>query len=302
MKDNICKENELISVVIPTYNRAKIISRSIESVLSQTYRDIELIIVDDGSTDDTVKNLRNIKDKRLRIVQLEKNSGMCAARNAGAKVAKGVYIAVQDSDVIWDEKKIERQYLHIKNTNYDITFCRVSRGIENGKMSTIPGKNFTLSDDIYKMLLAGNFIDSPTILMKKKVIDLVEFDPIVRRFTDWDFSLRALKAGCKIGYLPELLVTSYVQNDSTAVTVNSYKSIKFIYKRFKDDIKLYPDVNATFLYNLGVNCSVNNKKLANTHFMDSLKLQFLWKVLIRLILNKLGITNILRSIKRSVTQ
>ena len=102
MKDNISNENELISVVIPTYNRADIISKSIESVLNQTYRNIELIIVDDGSTDDTVKSLENIKDKRLRILQLEKNSGMCAARNAGANVAKGAYIAVQDSDVIWD--------------------------------------------------------------------------------------------------------------------------------------------------------------------------------------------------------
>jgi len=300
MKDNISNENELISVVIPTYNRADIISKSIESVLNQTYRNIELIIVDDGSTDDTVKSLENIKDKRLRILQLEKNSGMCAARNAGANVAKGAYIAVQDSDVIWDEKKIERQYQHIKNKNYDITFCRVSRGIENEKMSIIPGEKFTLNDDIYKMLLAENFIDSPSILMKKKVIDLVEFDPIVRRFTDWDFSLRALKSGCNIGYLPELLVTSYIQNDSTSITENSYKSLEFIYNRFKDDIKSYPDVHATFLYNLGFNCSVNNKKLANTHFRNSLKLQFSWKRVMRITLLNIGLMEVVRTIKNKM--
>ncbi len=108
------KENELISVVIPTYNRAHIISKSIESVLNQTYGNIELIIVDDGSTDDTVKTLRNIKDKRLKIVQLEKNSGMCAARNAGTKVSKGKYIAIHDSDDIWDLEKLEKQYKFMK--------------------------------------------------------------------------------------------------------------------------------------------------------------------------------------------
>ena len=289
MKDNISKENELISVIIPTYNRADIISKSIESVLNQTYRNIELIIVDDGSTDDTIKSLGNIKDKRLRVVQLEKNSGMCAARNAGANVAKGAYIAVQDSDVIWDEKKIERQYQHIKNTNYDITFCRVLRGIENGIMTTIPRDNFTLSDDIYKMLLAGNFIDSPTILMKKKVIDLVEFDPIVRRFTDWDFSLRALKSGFSIGYLPEILVTSYIQNDSTSNTENEYESLKFIYNRFKEDIDIYPEVKAICLYNFGAICSLSNRKSAIMYFRESLKLKFSWKTAIRLMLLNIGL-------------
>ncbi|WP_272152050.1 glycosyltransferase family 2 protein [Tenacibaculum aiptasiae] len=300
MKDNISKGNELISVVIPTYNRADIISKSIESVLNQTYRNIELIIVDDGSTDDTVKNLREIKDKRLRIVQLEKNSGMCAARNAGAKVANGVYIAVQDSDVIWDEKKIERQYEHIKNTNFDITFCRVSRGIENGIMTTIPRDNFTLNDDIYKMLLTGNFIDSPTILMKKKVTDLVEFDPIVRRFTDWDFSLRALKSGFSIGYLPELLVTSYIQNDSTSNTENEYESLKFIYNRFKEDIDLYPEVKAICLYNFGAICSSSNRKSAIMYFRESLKLKFFWKTVIRLILLKIGLMEFVAIIRKKL--
>lgn len=299
MKDNISKENELISVVIPTYNRANIISKSIESVLNQTYKNIELIIVDDGSTDDTVKNLRKIKDERLRIVQLEKNSGMCAARNAGAKVAKGAYIAVQDSDVIWDEKKIERQYQHIKNTNDDITFCRVSRGIENGIMTTIPRDNFILSGDIYKMLLTGNFIDSPTILMKKKVTDLVEFDPIVRRFTDWDFSLRALKSGFSIGYLPELLVTSYIQNDSTSNTENEYKSLKFIYDRFKEDIDLYPEVKSICLYNFGVICSLSDRKLAIMYFRESLKLKFSWKTVLRLIVLKMRLMKFVAIIRKN---
>lgn len=136
--------------------------------------------------------------------------------------------------------------------------------------------------------------------MKKKVIDLVEFDPIVRRFTDWDFSLRALKSGCNIGYLPELLVTSYIQNDSTSITENSYKSLEFIYNRFKDDIKSYPDVHATFLYNLGFNCSVNNKKLANTHFRNSLKLQFSWKRVLRITLLNIGLMEVVRTIKNKM--
>ncbi len=302
MKDNIWNENELISVVIPTYNRAYIIFKSIESVLNQTYRNIELIIVDDGSTDDTVKNLRNIKDKRLQIVQLEKNSGMCAARNAGTKVSKGKYIAIHDSDDIWDLEKLEKQYKFMKKTGCDLAFCQMRRINVNGKEQIVPNKDITMDGDLYHKLLKGSFIPSITIMMKNELANKVEFDPEVRRFTDWDFALRVVKANYKISYLPEILATSYIQNDSSAVTENKYKSIEFIYKRYKDEIMPYPDVHAIFSYNLGVNCSVNNRKLANIHFMNSLKLQFSWKVLFRLILNKLGVTNILKSIKRSLTQ
>ncbi len=302
IKDNICKENELISVIIPSYNRAHIISKSIESVLGQTYKNIELIVVDDGSSDNTEKELKKIADDRFKYVMLEKNSGMCAARNAGTNVAKGSYIAIHDSDDIWDLEKLEKQYEHMKITDSDLSFCKMRRINMEGKEQIVPNEDIEIGDGLYHQLLKGNFIASITIMMKRELANKVEFDPEVRRFTDWDFVLRVVKADYKISYLPEILATSYIQNDSSAVTQNKYKSIEFIYKRYKDEIISYPDVHAIFLYYLGVNCSDNNKKLADTHFMNSLKLQFSWKVLFRLIVNKLGWINFLKSIKRSLTQ
>ena len=90
----------MISVIIPTYNRAGTLLAAAQSVLQQTYRDIELIIVDDGSTDDTSKVVSALQDGRVRYIPLGKNRGACAARNRGIDEAKGEYIAFQDLSLI----------------------------------------------------------------------------------------------------------------------------------------------------------------------------------------------------------
>ena len=100
----------MISVIIPTYNRAGTLLAAAQSVLQQTYRDIELIIVDDGSTDDTSKVVSALQDGRVRYIPLGKNCGACAARNRGIDEAKGEYIAFQDSDDLWHSDKLEREF------------------------------------------------------------------------------------------------------------------------------------------------------------------------------------------------
>ena len=115
----------MISVVIPSYNRENTISNSIESVLKQTYSDIEVIVVDDGSTDKTEDIVKGIGDNRIRYIKLEKNSGACVARNIGIMNANGSYIAFQDSDDIWHPDKLEKQYQAIKKYNADLVFCKM---------------------------------------------------------------------------------------------------------------------------------------------------------------------------------
>ena len=90
-----------VSVIIPTYNRANLIGRSIQSVLGQTYRDFEVIIIDDNSTDNTGEVVRSFRDPRIIYIKLSSNSGVSAARNQGIQMAKGTYIAFQDSDDEW---------------------------------------------------------------------------------------------------------------------------------------------------------------------------------------------------------
>ena len=110
----------MVTVVIPTFNRAKVIERAINSVLSQTYTDLELLVIDDCSTDDTKDIISSIKDKRLKYFCLPHNSGACAARNKGIELAAGEYIAFQDSD---DALKrfflMERECVYRQEKNLD---------------------------------------------------------------------------------------------------------------------------------------------------------------------------------------
>ena len=101
-------QNEpLVSVIIPTYNRRNTILASVNSVLNQTFKNIELIVVDDCSTDDTISILEQINDKRLKIIRHSKNKGQNAARNTGIKASTGEYIAHHDSDDIWRLNKLK---------------------------------------------------------------------------------------------------------------------------------------------------------------------------------------------------
>lgn len=111
-----------VSVILPTYNRSKTLDRAIRSVLSQTYKDFELIVVDDGSTDNTEALIKNIilLDKRVKYLKLQTNSDVCKARNTGILASSGKYIAFQDSDDEWLPEKLMKQVEIIKTQPEDV--------------------------------------------------------------------------------------------------------------------------------------------------------------------------------------
>jgi glycosyltransferase involved in cell wall biosynthesis len=120
------------SVGIPTYNRAGVISQTIENIFQQTYRNFELIIVDDGSTDDTQAKLRQYGD-RIRVVT-QANSGPAVARNRGAGLARGEIIAFQDSDDLWKPTKLERQVALMEmDRSIPCCLCSILLRVINGK-------------------------------------------------------------------------------------------------------------------------------------------------------------------------
>lgn len=104
----------MVSVVIPCYNAARFIYQSIDSILKQTFSAIELIIVDDGSTDDTVRLIREFKDQRIKLILLEENLGNYYARNTGIRAAQGKYIAMFDADDVSECNRIEIQYNYLE--------------------------------------------------------------------------------------------------------------------------------------------------------------------------------------------
>jgi len=113
--------NPLVSAIIPTYNRAHVICDAVESILAQTYREIEVIVVDDGSKDDTLPRLKQYGD-RIRVVS-QANAGPAAARNRGIAVAQGELIAFLDSDDLWLSTKIERQVALLQRAGESVPCC-----------------------------------------------------------------------------------------------------------------------------------------------------------------------------------
>lgn len=185
-----------VSIVIPTYNRSRLLARAVKSVLNQTYQDFELIIVDDASTDNTEEVVNSFNDKRIRYLRHEKNKGEAAARNTGIKAAKYDYIAQQDSDDEWLPEKLAKQVRAFENCPPQIGV--VYTGFwkeENGQRTYIPFEWIDKKEgDIHQQLLKGNFIGSPAVLVKKECFDNVGlFDERLHNLVDWEMWLRISK-------------------------------------------------------------------------------------------------------------
>lgn len=211
----------MVSVIIPTYNRKATILRSVNSVLEQTYSDIEVIVVDDCSTDDTEDVIKSIKNNKLKYIRCSQNGGVAAARNIGLENAQGEYIAFNDSDDIWRANKLEMQMKELeKNSDYGMIYCAFSRRKGDKILFTMPSgkqnRNF-LSGRMFDFLIGGNVIGTPTMLIKREVFDAVgNFKAGLKRIDDYEFVLRVANK-FSIGYVDEVLVDTYELQDGINV-------------------------------------------------------------------------------------
>lgn len=228
----------MISVILPTYNRAATLKRAVDSVLNQTYSDIELIVVDDCSTDDTEKIIDGYDDNRLQYVKLKKNSGACVARNIGIKKANGEYIAFQDSDDFWEKEKLEVQLKSLEESGMNLSFCRIE--VYDGEYPGILRPNNkeirrVESRGLQSALCNGNFISTQAILGEAKCFKECRFDENLPRLQDFDICLR-LAGKFSWSFCDRQLVKLYVQEDS--VSRNNAKMIKAVDIIAKKDYQL----------------------------------------------------------------
>lgn len=197
-------QSPLISVVMPAFNCASFIGAAIESVLSQTYRHWELIVVDDGSTDDTANIVAEIseKDARVRLVSFP-NAGSCVARNRGFDMARGEYIALLDADDLWPECKLATQLAELSATGADVVLGNVQRFTENeqgerslGFISAPPSIDSPCINSweyLKSVLLVRNtqMANFTTALARADVIKTHgHFDPEMTTAHDWEVWLR----------------------------------------------------------------------------------------------------------------
>lgn len=189
------KDNPLVSVIIPVYNRAELLPRTLKSVVSQTYKDIEIIVVDDGSTEDIKSVVDIFNDSRIKYIKHSKNEGLSKARNTGMKIARGDFIAFLDSDDEYLPEKIEKQVRFLeKNRDIDVVYCKALEEKMNGiyyLRSTVGWKWFVWTQQI---------------MIKKDVIEKIGFfDEKFPALEDVDYLYR-LRKDCTFGFIDEPLM------------------------------------------------------------------------------------------------
>lgn len=201
------RETPRVSVVLPTRNRAEYVERAIDSALGQTVREVEVIVVDDASTDDTADVLAPLAsaDRRLRIIRHDEPRGAPAARNAGIEAAAGPVVAFLDDDCVWAPEKLEKQ-LAVMDAERGVAYCR--HAIQHGEEWVVEGEPGAAREGA-RALLRKNYIGTYAAVVRRDLLqEAGGFDEALPRLQDWDLMLR-LGRRTGFAYVPELLVHGY---------------------------------------------------------------------------------------------
>lgn len=288
----------MISVIIPSYNRAATIERSVRSVLNQTYRDIELIVVDDCSSDNTKEVIENIDDSRLRYYCLEKNGGACVARNKGIELSKGEYIAFQDSDDVWKPNKLELQLEKLLKSDADVCFCNMIRHYQSDNTVSYFPKGLTEGHITYKQLYEYSRVSTQTIFAKREVCMKHRFDPFVKKSQDYDWVLRAGRE-YSFYYTEEVLVEQYFQSDSitNGGKEKSIEMCRYFLKKYRKECKADHNLYVAFLNQIAHNKRILGQN-PSAEYKKMYKLTGSKKILAKYIFCIMGIDDLTKKLLR----
>lgn len=233
--------NAKVSIIVPTYNRAHIIGRSVESVLAQTYADFELVLVDDGSTDETKELIESYQDERICYYYAGQNQGVSAARNYGIEKARYDYIAFQDSDDIWHPNKLEKQMQALLQAGADEGFVyhKIQYLFGENRFAIIPNEEVPMAQktgDIFAQMLYDNLVPCPSILATRQcVLSTQGFDTQMKALEDYDFALKMAK-NYKGIFLDEVLLdASYSATGVSGNVVNYLLGSCLLIQKYKAD-------------------------------------------------------------------
>lgn len=203
-----------VSVIIPTYNRPILVSEAIDSVLAQTYRDFEIVVVDDCSTDDTPTVLSKYGDQ-IRVVHHPTNLGVSSARNTGIHIAEGEFVAFLDSDDLWLPTKLEKQ-INLLDTTPGLDWVYSDIEIfddKTGSMTLYSQSRPPYQGDVLQKLIFANFICTDTTEIRKTVFkDVGLFYDNDQTVEDWDMWLR-IAAQFPVGFVADSLARRRVHSE-----------------------------------------------------------------------------------------
>ncbi len=222
----------LVSIITPVYNRSATLNANIESVMSQTYSNWEMILVDDCSIDDSVKIIEGFSklDERIKLIQLTENSGAAVARNKAIEMAAGRFIAFLDSDDLWKSNKLKTQVEFALKSKVALTHTAYEWMDGDGKSM---GKIIRAPKQLdYKAMLKSNYIGCLTAMYDTEIIGEKVYMPEVEKRQDYALWLRILRAGHSALFIDESLAFYRVGHDS--LSSNKMETILYYYKILRE--------------------------------------------------------------------
>lgn len=219
-------DTPLVSVILPTYNRAHCLPRAIESVLAQSYAHLELLVVDDGSTDGTDVLLKTYSDARLRVLSPGRLGSAAKARNYALAHAQGTFIAFQDSDDVWLIEKLEKQIAYAQAQAHPqaaVIACGYLVVMTSGLRAEYRGAGLLeRQSDFNSLMTRGHQISTPAWLVRREAFDRVGgFDETMHTWEDWELSMRLDAAGGFV-VLDEPLLVSFETPGSVKWNFDAY--------------------------------------------------------------------------------
>ena len=228
---------DLISIVIPTYNRSVELKRALKSVLSQTYKNFEVIVVDNNSIDNTDTMLKNLNDQRIRLLKINNNGIIAASRNMGINASNGEWIAFLDSDDWWHSNKLEKA-IHHCSSDYDVCYhdleiinSKIRFGFYRKKMSGYQVKKPVFND----LIQLGNALSNSSVIVRtaliKQVGGLCEDKNLIGS-EDYECWIRLSKLSDKFKYIPEVLGCYWIGDTNATSATLSITNLQYINKRY----------------------------------------------------------------------
>ncbi len=243
----------LISVILPVYNGELTIRKTVESVLSQTLSNWELIIINDGSKDSTLDILYSFYDYRLQIFSYE-NAGQAVSRNRGLSHAQGEYISFIDADDLWTNDKLEAQLKVLQsNPQARVAYSWTNYIDENGEL-ILQGKRVNYHGNLYQKLLVSNFLEngSNPLICRKALDEVGGFEPSLTPAEDWDLWLRlAAKYDFVLVPCPQILYRISATSESTNLLRMETACLQVLNHRFSlasESVKSLQPESMTNLY------------------------------------------------------
>ncbi|MDQ0206994.1 glycosyltransferase family 2 protein [Alkalicoccobacillus murimartini] len=218
--------NPYISVIIPTYNRSALLIRAVKSVLEQTYEKLEIIVVDDGSTDDTKKKIKELDNEKIVYIEQSSNTNGSVARNLGIKRSKGDYVAFLDSDDVWLSTKLHVYVKHIEENRDKNVFYSALFDDDGYNKKIKPHRAIKENEKVGDYIFSSNGVmQTSTLMLSSKLAKKIMFDENLGKHQDWDFCLRLEENKNSFYFINEPLVIRHREQDR--LRISNYKNASF---------------------------------------------------------------------------